>query len=76
MEYACSSPLNFPTLLNRATQAVVVEFFAPWCGHCQAFKPKYIEVADRLKGWAHVVQVVALDCVAYGDACNSYNVRG
>lgn len=68
---------NVPTLLlNLATQAVVVEFFAPWCGHCQAFKPKYIEVADRLQGWALVVQIVALDCVAYGDACNSYNVRG
>lgn len=28
---------------------VMIEFYAPWCGHCRALEPKYNELGEELK---------------------------
>ena len=28
-----------------------VEFYAPWCGHCQSLKPAWIDLAKQVRPW-------------------------
>ncbi|CAG8446443.1 16454_t:CDS:2 [Dentiscutata erythropus] len=56
-------------------KVVVVEFFAPWCGHCKNLAPEYIKAAENLKG---LVKVAAVNCddEANRRICGSYDVQG
>lgn len=51
----------------------VVEFYAPWCGHCQQLKPEYIKLASALKG---VVKVGAVNADDHNSLGGQYGVKG
>ncbi|XP_054633282.1 protein disulfide-isomerase A3 [Dunckerocampus dactyliophorus] len=54
-------------------ELALVEFFAPWCGHCKRLAPEYEAAATRLKG---VVSLVKVDCTANSNTCSKYGVSG
>jgi protein disulfide-isomerase-like protein len=37
---------NYDAIVNDPTKDVLVEFYAPWCMHCQAFYPVLVKVAE------------------------------
>ena len=39
---------NFDEIVNDPTKDVLIEFYAPWCGHCKSLAPKYDELATKV----------------------------
>lgn len=51
----------------------LVEFFAPWCGHCKSLAPNFAKAATALKGTAKLASV---DCTVEKDLCSRFGIQG
>ncbi|KAI0231846.1 Protein disulfide-isomerase A6 [Lamellibrachia satsuma] len=64
---------NFNELVLQSDDMWLVEFFAPWCGHCKTLAPHWAQAATELKG---KVKLGALDATVHTVMSNRYGVRG
>jgi len=63
---------------SKAEKVWFVLFYAPWCGHCRALEPKFIELAKELKESEPGIGLGAVDCneVPNQDLCSKQKVHG
>jgi protein disulfide-isomerase A1 len=68
---------NFSSFL-AATRHVMVEFYAPWCGHCQELAPEYAAAAAHLAAHPHQADLALakVDATDETDLAQSYDVQG
>ncbi|KAK4473610.1 hypothetical protein MN116_002963 [Schistosoma mekongi] len=64
---------NFDEKVLNSQEPWLVEFFAPWCGHCKNLKPDWEQAARKLKG---TVKVSALDATVHSRMAKKYGIRG
>jgi len=67
------TPANFQQEVIESDSVVVVEFFAPWCGHCKSLTPEYKSFA---KATAGIIKVAAVDADAHKELGGQYGVQG
>ncbi|KAB1200699.1 putative protein disulfide-isomerase A6 [Morella rubra] len=66
---------NFGEIVLDETKDVLVEFYAPWCGHCKNLAPTYEKVATAFKSEEEVV-IANLDADKHKDLAEKYGVSG
>uniref|UniRef100_A0A673Y9E0 protein disulfide-isomerase n=1 Tax=Salmo trutta TaxID=8032 RepID=A0A673Y9E0_SALTR len=65
---------NFEEMVNNPYKDMLLEFYAPWCGHCKGLEPKYTELGEQLSADANIV-IAKMDATA-NDVPPTYDVQG
>ena len=62
---------NFEELVLGSKDHWLVEFYAPWCGHCKRLEPEWAKAATELKG---KIKLGALDATVHTVMAGRYGV--
>lgn len=65
---------TFEEVVFDDSKDVLIEMYAPWCGHCKALEPTYTKLAQRYKDQPNLV-IAKLDATA-NDVPLEYKAEG
>ncbi|XP_074276196.1 protein disulfide isomerase-like 1-4 [Silene latifolia] len=66
---------NFTDVVEN-NKYVMVEFYAPWCGHCQSLAPEYAAAATQLKDEGVDVVFAKIDATEENELAHQFDVQG
>lgn len=64
---------TFDEIVYDETKDVLVEFYAPWCGHCKSLAPIYEELAKKV---AHNTNIVIAKMDSTANESADVNIKG
>lgn len=72
--------MSFPVASNfekvvKAEKHALIEFYAPWCGHCKKLGPVWNKLGKKMKKFSEKVIIAKMDATA-NDAPKGYSVNG
>jgi protein disulfide-isomerase A6 len=69
-------PTNFDDVVLKAGKPALVEFFAPWCGHCKTLAPVYEELAQTFAFAEDKVTIAKVDADENRSLGKRFSVQG
>ncbi|XP_035268296.1 protein disulfide-isomerase A4-like [Anguilla anguilla] len=66
---------NFEEVVMDTKKDVLIEFYAPWCGHCKKLEPEYLALAKKYKHEKNLV-IAKMDATGNDIPHESYKVEG
>ncbi|KAI9205881.1 thioredoxin-like protein [Polychytrium aggregatum] len=74
-EVIALTPKTFDTVIDGSKPALV-EFYAPWCGHCKQLAPIYDELGDLYEKYKDQVVIAKVDADAHRDLGSRFDIKG
>merc|ERR1711892_932967 len=66
---------NFDQAITE-NEYVLVEFYAPWCGHCQSLEPEYAQAAQDLAEQGSPIKLGKVDATAEKETGTKFDIEG
>lgn len=65
---------TFDERVMKSKEIWMVEFYAPWCGHCKTLEPEYKSAATQLRG--QKVNLALVDATAEEELARRFEIKG
>ena len=69
-------PTTFDDVIIKSGKPALVEFFAPWCGHCKTLAPIYEDLAQKYASASDQIIIGKVDADAHKTLGHRFGVQG